>query len=187
MVGTITVTAARTRSAITIASGAATILTARDIAGVANVGRDIRNLAARDPMVNIDPTNGGAISIAGSNNRFNRFTVDGVAFGDPFGLEAGGLVSTRGPVPLDAIGEFSVEVAPVDIRQGFFQGGAINTQLRSGGNRFTVQPVAVAHHGFDRVAEGMSEIQDRAYTGFAFILLDDECLGFTGYQHGLCQ
>ncbi|WP_310475780.1 TonB-dependent receptor domain-containing protein [Sandarakinorhabdus sp.] len=134
---TITVSAARTRSAIVIGTGAASILTARDIAGVANVNRDIRNLAARDPMVNIDPTNGGAISIAGQNNRFNRFTVDGVAFGDPFGLEAGGLVSTRGPVPLDAIGEFSVEVAPVDIRQGFFQGGAINTQLKSGSNRFT--------------------------------------------------
>jgi hypothetical protein len=134
---TITVTAVRNRSAITIASGAATVLTARDIAGVSNVNRDIRNLAARDPLVNLDPTNGGAISIAGQNNRFNRFTVDGVAFGDPFGLEAGGLVSTRGPVPLDAIGEFSVEVAPVDIRQGFFQGGAINTQLKSGSNRFT--------------------------------------------------
>ena len=146
---TITVTAARTRSAITIASGAATILTARDIAGVANVGRDIRNLAARDPMVNIDPTNGGAISIAGSNNRFNRFTVDGVAFGDPFGLEAGGLVSTRGPVPLDAIGEFSVEVAPVDIRQGFFQGGAINTQLKSGSNRFTF--LAGAYYNSDKL------------------------------------
>ena len=134
---TITVTAARQRSAITIGTGAATVLSARDILGVANVNRDIRNLAARDPMVNIDPTNGGAISIAGQNNRFNRFTVDGVAFGDPFGLESGGLVSTRGPVPLDAIGEFSVEVAPVDIRQGFFQGGAINTQLKSGSNRFT--------------------------------------------------
>jgi hypothetical protein len=134
---TITVTAARQRSAITIASGAATVLTARQIAGVSNVNRDIRNLAARDPLVTLDPTNGGAISIAGQNNRFNRFTVDGVAFGDPFGLEAGGLVSTRGPVPLDAIGEFSVEVAPVDIQQGFFQGGTINTQLKSGGNRFT--------------------------------------------------
>jgi hypothetical protein len=113
------------------------VLTARDIAGVANVNRDIRNLAARDPLVNIDPTNGGAISIAGQNNRFNRFTVDGVAFGDPFGRQDGCLVSTRGPGPLDAIGEFSVEVAPVDIRQGFFQGGAINTQLKSGSNRFT--------------------------------------------------
>jgi hypothetical protein len=134
---TIVVSGARQRSAITLATGAATVLTARDIAGVANVNRDIRNLAARDPLVTLDPTNGGAISIAGQNNRFNRFTVDGVAFGDPFGLEAGGLVSNRGPVPLDAIGEFSVETAPVDIQQGFFQGGAINTQLRSGGNDFT--------------------------------------------------
>jgi len=134
---TIVVTGARTRSAITLATGAATVLTARDIAGVANINRDIRNLAARDPLVTLDATNNGAISIAGQNNRFNRFTVDGVAFGDPFGLEAGGLVSNRGPVPLDAIGEFSVEAAPVDIQQGFFQGGAINTQLKSGGNRFT--------------------------------------------------
>jgi len=134
---TIVVTGSRQRSAITLSTGPATVLSARDIAGVANVQRDIRNLAARDPLVNLDATNGNAISIAGQNNRFNRFTVDGVAFGDPFGLESGGLVSSRGPVPLDAIGEFSVETAPVDIQQGFFQGGAINTQLKSGGNRFT--------------------------------------------------
>jgi hypothetical protein len=134
---TIVVTGARTRSAITLGTGAATVLSARDIAGVSNVQRDIRNLALRDPLVTLDATNGNAISIAGQNNRYNRFTVDGVAFGDPFGLESGGLVSSRGPVPLDAIGEFSVETAPVDIQQGFFQGGAINTQLKSGGNRFT--------------------------------------------------
>lgn len=133
----IVVTAGSLPSSIGLDTGAATVLTARDIAGISNVSRDIRNLAARDPLVNLDPTNGGAISIAGQNNRFNRITVDGVAFGDPFGLESGGLVSTRGPVPLDAIGEFSVEIAPVDIQQGFFQGGAINTQLKSGGNRFT--------------------------------------------------
>lgn len=134
---TIIVSGARQRSAITLGTGAATVLTARDIAGVSNVNRDIRNLALRDPLVTLDATNGNAISIAGQNNRFNRFTVDGVAFGDPFGLESGGLVSSRGPVPLDAIGEFSVEVAPVDIQQGFFQGGAINTQLKSGGNSFS--------------------------------------------------
>lgn len=134
---TIVVTGARQKSAITLGTGAATVLTANDIAGVSNINRDIRNLAARDPLVTLDATNGNAISIAGQNNRFNRFTVDGVAFGDPFGLESGGLVSARGPVPLDAIGEFSVETAPVDIQQGFFQGGAINTQLKSGGNRFT--------------------------------------------------
>jgi outer membrane receptor for ferrienterochelin and colicin len=131
----IVVTASAIRS-VRLDDGAATVLTANDIAGVSNVNRDIRNLAAQTPLVNLDPTNGGAISIAGQNNRFNRFTVDGVAFGDPFGLEAGGLVSARGPVPLDAIQQFSVEVAPVDIQQGFFQGGAINSQLKSGGNKF---------------------------------------------------
>lgn len=134
---TIVVSGTRQRSAITLSTGAATVLTARDIAGVANINRDIRNLAARDPLVTLDATNNGAITIAGQNNRFNRFTIDGVAFGDPFGLESGGLVSARGPVPLDAIGEFSVEIAPVDVQQGFFQGGAINAQLKSGGNRFT--------------------------------------------------
>jgi len=139
---TIVVTGSRTRSAITLSTGAATVLTAADIAGVANINRDVRNLAARDPLVTLDATNNGAISIAGQNNRFNRFTVDGVAFGDPFGLESGGLVSSRGPVPLDAIGEFSVEIAPVDIQQGFFQGGAINTQLKSGGNAFTFMGAA---------------------------------------------
>ena len=135
---TITVSAARQRSAITISSGPATVLTAKEIAGVATVSRDIRNLAARSPYVSLDPTNGrGAINILGQNNRFNRFTVDGIQFGDPFGLEAGGLASARGSVPLDAIGEFSVEVTPVDIQQGFFQGGAINAQLKSGGNNFS--------------------------------------------------
>ncbi|MFN4039674.1 MAG: TonB-dependent receptor domain-containing protein, partial [Erythrobacter sp.] len=133
---TIVVSGARQRSAISLSTGAATVLSARDVFGVANVNRSLQNLAQRDPLVTIQP-GGQGIQIAGQNNRFNRFTIDGVDFGDPFGLEAGGLVSTRGPVPLDAIGEFSVEVAPVDIQQGNFLGGAINAQLKSGGNEFT--------------------------------------------------
>ena len=134
---TIEVTAMR-RPSIELGTGPATLLTANDIAGVATINRDIRALANRSPFVSLDPTNGtGAISIAGQNNRFNRITVDGIAFGDPFGLEAGGLASARGPVPLDAIGEFSVEVAPADIQQGSFQGGAVNSVLKSGGNNFT--------------------------------------------------
>ncbi len=134
----IEVTATRALSSISIATGPATTLSAHEIAGVASVSRDIRNLAARDPLVSLDPTNGGAMSIAGQNNRFNRITVDGIGFGDPFGLESGGLASSRGPVPLDAIAEFSVETAPVDIQQGGFQGGAINTVLKSGGNAFDI-------------------------------------------------
>ena len=134
---TIEVTAARQRqSSIALATGAASVLTADDIRDVATINRDVRTLAARSPYVVLDPTNGtGAISIAGQNNRFNRITVDGIAFGDPFGLEAGGLASARGPVPLDAIAEFTVQIAPVDIQQGNFQGGAVDTVLKSGSNR----------------------------------------------------
>ncbi|WP_448581318.1 TonB-dependent receptor [Thermaurantiacus sp.] len=134
---TIEVTAQRARqSSVELQTGAATLLTADDIREVATVNRDVRTLAARSPYVVLDPTNGtGAISVAGQNNRFNRITVDGIAFGDPFGLEAGGLASARGPVPLDAIAEFTVQVAPVDIQQGNFQGGAVDTVLKSGANR----------------------------------------------------
>lgn len=108
-----------------------------DIEGVASVNRDVRDLVRRSPFAQIDPTNVRSTSIAGQNPRFNRFSVNGVQFTDDFGLNNGGLPTSRGPVPLDAICEFTVEVAPVDIREGDFQGGAINTQLCQGTNRFT--------------------------------------------------
>lgn len=154
----IVVTGTRRPSVIALATGPATVLTARDIEGVATINRDIRALAQRDPFVTLDPTNGtGAISIAGQNNRFNRITVDGIGFGDPFGLEAGGLASARGPVPLDAIGAFSVEIAPVDIQQGGFQGGAINTVLKSGGNR----PTMTGFYSYTSDGLAGTKIEDR--------------------------
>jgi hypothetical protein len=154
---TIEVTAGRAVSSIALATGPATSLNAREITTVSNVDRDIRNLAARDPFVNLDPTNGGAISILGQNNRFNRFSVDGIAFGDPFGLEAGGLASSRGAVPLDAIAEFTVETAPVDIQQGGFQGGAINVVLKSGSNSFDLN----GFYSFTNDNLGGSKTRDR--------------------------
>ena len=71
-----------------------------------------------------------------SNPRFNRFTINGVQVGDNFGLNSDANPTGRGPVPFDAISQFSVSVAPVDIRQGNFQGGAIDTVLLSGTNEF---------------------------------------------------
>lgn len=111
-----------------------TTLRRGDIEGVASVNRDVRDLIRRSPFAQLDPVNSRAFSIAGQNPRFNRFSVNGVQFTDDFGLNNGGLPTTRGPVPFDAICEFSVEVAPVDIRQGDFQGGAVNAQLCGGTN-----------------------------------------------------
>jgi hypothetical protein len=75
--------------------------------------------------------------IAGQNARLNKFSVDGLRFSDNFGLNVGGLPTARGPVPLDAIEQLSVKIAPYDIQEGDFQGGAINVVLRSGTNTFT--------------------------------------------------
>lgn len=92
----------------------------------------------RDPFARLDdtPTGGRAVSFAGQNARYNRFSVDGVGITDNFGLNADGLPSRRSPIPLDAIGQFQAKVAPFDVREGNFQGGAINIVLRSGTNDF---------------------------------------------------
>ncbi len=132
----IVVTASSIRRATETSNGPITALNREDVEGVASINRDVRDLARRDPFATIDLTNSRTIEIAGNNGRLNRFSVDGVAFGDDFGLNNGGLPTARGPVPLEAIEQFSVKVAPFDITEGNFQGGAINVVLRSGGNRF---------------------------------------------------
>jgi hypothetical protein len=134
----IVVTASSLPRARTISQGPATVLNARQIANIATVNRDIRDLMRRDPFARLDdtPTGGRAVSFAGQNARFNRFSVDGVAITDNFGLNTDGLPSRRSPIPLDAIGQFQAQVAPYDVRQGNFQGGAINIVLKSGTNNF---------------------------------------------------
>lgn len=132
----IVVTAANLGGALETSTGPITALGRDDIEGVASINRDIRDLARRDPFATIDLTNSRTIEIAGQNGRLNRFSVDGIQFGDDFGLNNGGLPTSRGPVPFDAIEQFSVKVAPFDISEGNFQGGAINVVLRSGTNRF---------------------------------------------------
>jgi hypothetical protein len=134
--GDIVVTASSIAGAGVIGSGLRTVLTQADIAKVASVNRDIRDLARRDPLATLDLTNSRAVSFAGVNPRFNRFTINGVQIGDNFGLNSDANPTARGPVPFDAIGQFSVAIAPVDIRQGNFQGGVIDTVLLAGTNDF---------------------------------------------------
>lgn len=132
----IVVTASSVGGAVEQSNGPITALNREAIEGVASVNRDIRDLARRDPLVTMDLTNARTIEVAGNNGRLNRFSVDGVQFSDDFGLNNGGLPTSRGPVPFDAIEQFSVKVAPFDIAEGDFQGGAVNVVLRSGGNKF---------------------------------------------------
>jgi hypothetical protein len=133
----VVVTGSRIRGSRIVSSGPTTVLDAEAISNVASINRDIRDLMRRDPFANIDKSSAtAAVSFAGQNPRFNRFTIDGVPITDSFGLNPDGLPSRRGPVPLDAIGQFETKVAPYDIREGFFQGGVTNAILKSGTNEF---------------------------------------------------
>jgi hypothetical protein len=134
----VVVTASRLPNARSVSQGPTTVLNARQIANIATVNRDIRDLERRDPFARLDdtPTGGRAVSFAGQNARYNRFSVDGVPITDNFGLNTDGLPSRRSPIPLDAIGQFQAKVAPYDVREGNFQGGAINIILKSGTNEF---------------------------------------------------
>lgn len=132
----IVVSADSLKPQVGLTDGPTTALGREQINGAASINRDIRDLARRDPLVTMDLTNSRAIEIAGNNGRFNRFSVDGMQMSDDFGLNNGGLPTNRGPVPYDAIEQFTVKVAPFDIAEADMQGGAINVNLRSGGNKF---------------------------------------------------
>jgi len=107
-----------------------------DIAAVVSITRDIRDIARRDMLVTQNSRGDGGISIAGSNPRTNRITIDGVTAQDDFGLNTGGLPTRRGPISLDAVEQVSVQATPFDASDGSFTGGAFNVVLRSGKNKF---------------------------------------------------
>lgn len=135
----IVVVASKVRGSGTVSKGVQTTLTAEDISKVASVNRDIRDIARRDPFVTFDLGNstdrGGAVRFAGVNPRFNRFTINGVAVGDTFGLNQDANPNIRGPVTFDALGQVSTSAANFDIRQTNYQGGVIDAVLRSGTNK----------------------------------------------------
>ena len=76
--------------------------------------------------------------LAGTNPRFNRFTINGAQVGDSFELNPDASPTRRGPVPYDALDHVTISVADTDIRQSNFQGGVISTTLLAGTNDYHV-------------------------------------------------
>ncbi len=115
-------------------TGASTKIGNEKVQKMPTINRGFNDFTRLTPQANIA---GGAISIAGANNRFNQVTIDGAVSNDVFGLSAtgtnGGQTGTS-PISLDAIEEFNVEIAPYDVRLGGFGGGAISAVTRSGTN-----------------------------------------------------
>ena len=132
----VVVTASRGVARIKVGTGTFLDRTAMD--GVPTVNRSIADFAKFDPRVSINSASSrnAEISVMGQNNRFNDFSIDGVSFNDPFGLNANGFGSMRNPISLDFVDQISVDVTPYDVSRGNATGGSIAVVTKSGTNEF---------------------------------------------------
>ncbi|NQY36400.1 MAG: TonB-dependent receptor [Alteromonadaceae bacterium] len=109
---------------------------ADEIIKAAGGNRDLKDILRSNPLVTIGTGSDAEMSIAGTNPRFNSFTVDGVKQNDDFGLNKNGYPTQRSPISIDAIEQVSVETSPFSVRNGGFSGGQINAVTKSGTNEF---------------------------------------------------
>jgi hypothetical protein len=150
------VTSVATRQTVEV--GVASLFDAARISQTPSFQRDLKDIVRLDPKIVLDPANQNAIQIAGTSNRFNSITIDGVRQSDDFGLNNNGYPTTRAPVSLDAIEAVSVQTAPYNLEYSGFQGGNINVVTRSGTNEFSGS--AYYFYNSDDLAGDKSKGQD---------------------------
>lgn len=129
--GEATVTAAARRQK----GGGSVNYTNKNVKDAPTVDRSLFDVVRNSALTNVSKT--GGLSFVGTNNRYNSFQIDGTVANDVFGLSAGGTnggLTKANPVSLDAIEEIQVVVAPFDVRQSGFTGGAINAVTKQGTN-----------------------------------------------------
>jgi len=113
-------------------TGSATTLRESSIAKLPLQGRNFTDLVATSPQANGN-------SLGGQNNKLNNIQIDGGANNDLFGLAGNGTPggqSNAKPLSIEAIKEFTITVAPFDVRQSNFVGGLVNAITKSGTNEF---------------------------------------------------
>ncbi|RUO23844.1 cell envelope biogenesis protein OmpA [Aliidiomarina minuta] len=118
-------------------TGPASTFSASDIDAMPMFNRDLKDVVRVNPLVVVGTDDAFSTSIAGANNRFNSLSVDGMRQDDDFGLNANGYPSARGPIPIEALDQISVSIAPYQAKVGGFTGGGISAVTRSGTNEWT--------------------------------------------------
>lgn len=112
------------------------------ISTLPTLGRGLGDITRLTPQSNNN-------SFAGSNFRYNNFTLDGainndaIGFSNSFGgVSGGGQSGTAGagtrtnPYSIESIQEVQVQLTPYDVKIGNFTGGSVNAVTKSGTNDF---------------------------------------------------
>lgn len=112
-------------------TGASTQIGQELLSVMPTISRSITDLTRLTPQAS-------GSSFAGQDNRMNNIMIDGAYFNNSFGLRnAPGVTTGVAPIPLDAIEQMQVNIAPYDVRQGNFVGAGINAVTKSGTNEFS--------------------------------------------------
>lgn len=117
-------------------TGAGSSFSLQQVEQMPTIDRSIYDVVKFTPQATLNKN--GGISFSGSNNRYNSFQIDGAVANDSFGLTSSGTNGGQtgaNPISLDAIEEVQVVIAPFDVRQSGFTGGAINAITKSGTNK----------------------------------------------------
>lgn len=111
-------------------TGAATTVPERALETLPTISREISAFTRLTPQAS-------GTSFAGQDNRLNNITIDGSYFNNSFGLAGQpGQRTGVAPIPLDAVEQIQVAIAPFDVRQGNFVGAGVNAVTKSGTNEF---------------------------------------------------
>ena len=126
-------------------TGAGANFNLSQVESMPTIDRSVYDVVKFTPQAAVNKN--GGLSFAGTNNRYNSFQIDGAIANDAFGLSSSGTNGGQtgaNPISMDAIEEIQVVVAPFDVRQSGFTGGAINSITKSGTNK--VQGSAYAYY-----------------------------------------
>ncbi len=112
-------------------TGARETITRAQIDALPTINRSLSDFTKLTPSA----SSTSALSFGGRSSTYNNITVDGALFNNSFGLSGslGGQTNSQ-PISLDAIDQIQVDLAPYDVRQGFFTGAGVNTVIKSGTN-----------------------------------------------------
>jgi len=105
------------------------------IQSMPSITRNFQDFVRMVPQARVNGD--GVMSLAGQNNRFNAFFIDGANNTDMRGLAVNGMNGGQTgspPVSLEALEEIHVLLAPYNVQYGNFTGGSINAITRSGTN-----------------------------------------------------